>query len=90
MAFFLLACLLALNVSPEEGKADETAKTGSVVLPGGFKPSLKGPEAIFTGTARIDRLIPPLRDPFISGGYVTFEPGARTFWHSYPTERQEP
>lgn len=79
MAFFLLVCLLALGVLPGEGKADETAKAGSVVLPGGFQPSLKGPETIFTGTASIDYLIPTLREPFISGGYVTFEPGAGTF-----------
>lgn len=88
IAFLLLAGLFALSTLPGEAKAAEAAKTGSVVvLPGGFQPSLKGPKDIFTGTARIDRLIQSSGDPFISGGYITFEPGARTFWHTHPTEQ---
>lgn len=88
MALFFLVGFLALNVFPGETKADEPAQTGNVVvLPGGFQPSITGPKNIFTGTARIDRLIQPSGEPFISGGYITFEPGARTFWHTHPTEQ---
>ncbi len=48
----------------------------------GYKPSAKGPEDYFTGTVRIDA-------PFngsgnLSGVTVTFEPGARTAWHTHP------
>ena len=50
----------------------------------GSQPSAKGPEACFTGTVRIDPLFqagPPARALAVS---VTFEPGARTAWHTHP------
>jgi len=50
----------------------------------GSRPSGKGPEAWFTGTVRVDPLF-GVGDPVrISGGQVTFEPGARTMWHTHP------
>src|SRR4051812_7160733 len=50
----------------------------------GSRPSGKGPEAWFTGTVRVDPLF-QLGDPTrLSGGQVTFEPGARTMWHTHP------
>jgi quercetin dioxygenase-like cupin family protein len=47
----------------------------------GSQPSAKGPADWFTGTVRIDPLFDPGR---VSGALVTFEPGARTAWHSHP------
>jgi len=50
----------------------------------GTQPSIKGPADWFTGTVRIDPLFdvrPPAR---ASGANVTFEPGARTAWHTHP------
>ena len=50
----------------------------------GSQPSAKGPAEWFTGTVRIDPLIdapPPAR---VNGASVTFEPGARTAWHTHP------
>ena len=50
----------------------------------GSQPSTSGPAEWFTGTVRIDPLIqtsPPAR---VAGASVTFEPGARTAWHSHP------
>jgi quercetin dioxygenase-like cupin family protein len=50
----------------------------------GSRPSGKGPEAWFTGTVRVDLLF-QVGDPArLSGGQVTFEPGARTMWHTHP------
>lgn len=50
----------------------------------GAQPSGKGPADWFTGTVRIDPLFPP-RDPSrVNGASVTFEPGARTAWHTHP------
>ena len=50
----------------------------------GSRPSGKGPEAWFTGTVRVDPLF-QVGDPArLSGGQVTFEPGARTMWHTHP------
>jgi quercetin dioxygenase-like cupin family protein len=50
----------------------------------GSQPSSKGPGDWFTGTVRIDPLFgvnPPART---AGNAVTFEPGARTAWHTHP------
>ncbi len=50
----------------------------------GSQPSNKGPSDWFTGTVRVDPLF-PARDPSrTSAGLVTFEPGARTAWHTHP------
>jgi quercetin dioxygenase-like cupin family protein len=50
----------------------------------GARPSGKGPEAWFTGAVRVDPLF-QVGDPArLSGGQVTFEPGARTMWHTHP------
>lgn len=50
----------------------------------GSQPSGKGPEDWFTGTVRIDPLF-QVHDPArAAGNSVTFEPGARTAWHSHP------
>jgi len=49
----------------------------------GTQPSGKGNVDWFNGTVRIDPLFGP--DPErVSGGLVTFEPGARTAWHTHP------
>jgi quercetin dioxygenase-like cupin family protein len=50
----------------------------------GSQPSGKGPEAYFTGTVRIDPLMSPPEPARVSGASVTFEPGARTAWHTHP------
>jgi quercetin dioxygenase-like cupin family protein len=50
----------------------------------GSQPSGKGPNEYFTGTVRIDPLFQS-PDPARAGGAsVTFEPGARTAWHTHP------
>ena len=48
----------------------------------GSTPSAKGPEEYFTGTVRID--CPFCGSGNLSGATVTFEPGARTAWHTHP------
>ena len=50
----------------------------------GSRPSGKGPEAWFTGTVRVDPLFQAGDPTRVSGGQVTFEPGARTMWHTHP------
>ena len=48
----------------------------------GSQPSVRGPEDWFTGTVRIDA--PFKGSGALSGATVTFEPGARTAWHTHP------
>jgi quercetin dioxygenase-like cupin family protein len=50
----------------------------------GAQPSGKGPEEYFTGTVRIDPLNSPPDPARVSMALVTFEPGARTAWHTHP------
>jgi quercetin dioxygenase-like cupin family protein len=50
----------------------------------GSQPSGKGPADCFTGTVRIDPLFNPPAPARAVGVSVTFEPGARTAWHTHP------
>jgi quercetin dioxygenase-like cupin family protein len=50
----------------------------------GSQPSQKGPAQWFTGTVRIDPLNTAPEPSRLSCASVTFEPGARTAWHSHP------
>jgi len=50
----------------------------------GSQGSGKGPADWFTGTVRIDPLFPIAPPARAAGNAVTFEPGARTAWHTHP------
>jgi quercetin dioxygenase-like cupin family protein len=50
----------------------------------GSQPSGKGPAAYFTGAVRIDPLFNPPEPARVAMALVTFEPGARTAWHTHP------
>jgi quercetin dioxygenase-like cupin family protein len=50
----------------------------------GSQPSNKGPADWFTGAVRIDPLIQVPAPARVAGASVTFEPGARTAWHTHP------
>ena len=50
----------------------------------GSQPSQKGPEDYFTGTVRIDPLAAATAPATVSCAAVTFEPGARSAWHTHP------
>jgi quercetin dioxygenase-like cupin family protein len=50
----------------------------------GSTPSRPGPAAYFTGTVRIDTPFQAPGPARVGGAIVTFEPGARTAWHTHP------
>jgi quercetin dioxygenase-like cupin family protein len=50
----------------------------------GSQPSGKGPTDWFTGTVRLDPLFQASAPARVGGASVTFEPGARTAWHTHP------
>jgi quercetin dioxygenase-like cupin family protein len=50
----------------------------------GSQPSVKGSSEWFTGTVRIDPLFQAPDPALVQGASVTFEPGARTAWHTHP------
>ncbi|TAX72344.1 cupin domain-containing protein [Rhizobium leguminosarum] len=50
----------------------------------GSQPSVKGPADWFTGSVRVDPLFAVTSPARAAGASVTFEPGARTAWHTHP------
>jgi quercetin dioxygenase-like cupin family protein len=50
----------------------------------GLQASMKGPSDWFTGNVRVDMLFQAPVPATVSGAHVTFEPGARTAWHTHP------
>jgi quercetin dioxygenase-like cupin family protein len=50
----------------------------------GSRPSAVGPEAYFTGTVQVDSIIEAPAPSRIRSVVVTFEPNARTAWHTHP------
>lgn len=50
----------------------------------GSQASAQGPAEYFTGTVRIDQPFQGTDPARVSGAIVTFEPGARTAWHTHP------
>ncbi|HVV56034.1 MAG TPA: cupin domain-containing protein [Mucilaginibacter sp.] len=50
----------------------------------GTQPSGKGPAEYFTGSVRVDPLNSPPEPARVAMALVTFEPGARTAWHTHP------
>lgn len=54
------------------------------VMQSGEKPSVKGLSEYFTGTVRIDSPFQGTEPARVGGATVTFEPSARTAWHTHP------
>lgn len=54
------------------------------IVRAGTTPAAAGPEATFTGRVRVEQLWPANGQITASGAYVTFEPGARSAWHTHP------
>jgi quercetin dioxygenase-like cupin family protein len=86
MIKLLSLSLLALGLAyTHQTKVSSGDRVQSVeITRNGSQPSTKGPAENFTGSARIEPLF-SARDPSrASGASVTFEPGARTAWHTHP------
>jgi quercetin dioxygenase-like cupin family protein len=77
----------------ERGRPQRTEETEPLFSPkgrtmeikrSGSQPSGKGPADWFTGAVRIDPLFDAPQPARVVGASVTFEPGARTAWHTHP------
>lgn len=81
-----LAGTLMLIVAPSLAMADLTGKSPDVQMhyAEGTQQSFQGPEQYFTGDVQVEMLFPTNNTASYSGAYVTFQPGARTAWHSHP------
>ena len=80
------AAFLALPglVRGQSTKATKRKELDMEITRAGSQPSTKGPDDWFTGTVRIDPLFQPKRPARTAAASVTFEPGARTAWHTHP------
>jgi len=78
--------LLAACVAQAQPPAAAPAPAGGdlVIARNGSQPSARGPAANFTGSVRVDPLYGPRGPSRASAAYVSFEPGARSAWHSHP------
>src|SRR3954447_11950437 len=80
---------LGLSVCPApafaHGSMAETQRRERMdIKRNGSRPSTKAPEAYFSGAVRVEPVF-QVGDPVrFNGGSVTFEPGARTAWHTHP------
>jgi quercetin dioxygenase-like cupin family protein len=73
---------LATNAQAEQTK--ELTPMRMEVSRNGSQPSAKGPATFFTGSAVVDPLYAANESTTSSGALVTFEPGARSAWHTHP------
>jgi quercetin dioxygenase-like cupin family protein len=81
------ALLAALAAATGSGRATRLSTQGigeMQITRAGSQPSTKGSADYFTGTVRIDPVFPVREPSRVSAGSVTFEPGARTAWHTHP------
>jgi len=76
----ILLCALA-SVAQAQSPKDEGAIQ---IVRRGARPALQAPAEHFTGSVRVDPLFQATAPARASGSLVTFEPGARTAWHSHP------
>ncbi|EZP53767.1 (R)-mandelonitrile lyase [Delftia sp. RIT313] len=81
-AVALQAATAAVAAPQAESASSAPAQQESVLA--GSQASISGPAETFTGRARIDPLWPANKNINASGAMVTFEPGARSAWHTHP------
>jgi quercetin dioxygenase-like cupin family protein len=76
--------LLAPAGSDAPSAASSESPQAIKITRSGSQPSRQGPAENFTGSVRIDPLFNANAPSRASGARVTFEPGARTAWHTHP------
>lgn len=85
---FISLSLLASAVSQAQADAPQAASAQNspaiTITRSGTLQSGKGPAEYFTGAAQVEQLFPAHGPSRVSGGKVTFEPGARSAWHTHP------
>ena len=82
VSLFLIA-LASAHTNQARAASNEDSQTISITR-SGSQPSVKGPAEYFTGSVRVDYLFKANDPSRVSGAFVTFEPGARTAWHTHP------
>lgn len=81
--FVLWMAVAAMVLASARGLAPQAGGRMNITR-NGLQPSAKEPAGWFTGTVRIDPLFDAPSRARAAGASVTFEPGARTAWHTHP------
>lgn len=79
-----LGLLISGTALVASAHAEEPIARGQIVIPGGSRPSSTASSQNFTGNVRVDPVFQTRAPSRAYGSYVTFEPGARTAWHTHP------
>ena len=79
-----VTALVPAMLRAQEGASTQRQEFDMDIKRAGSQPSQKGPAEWFTGTVRIDPLFQAPAPARAAGASVTFEPGARTAWHTHP------
>jgi quercetin dioxygenase-like cupin family protein len=77
-----VVALAAVAVAPAVAQTPPAASQS--ITRAGEQPSAAGPADFFTGRVRVDPVWPADGQINASGAWVTFEPGARSAWHTHP------
>lgn len=83
---YLVATALSLTMAATALAQSGAAGTAQqmTIARAGSQASIQGPAQNFTGSARVDPLFGPHAPSTTAGAAVTFEPGARSAWHTHP------
>jgi quercetin dioxygenase-like cupin family protein len=76
--------IICLGLVAGTADAQPTEQAAQSITPAGSAPSVIGPAEYFTGRVRVDMLSPANASINAASAYVTFEPGARSAWHTHP------
>jgi quercetin dioxygenase-like cupin family protein len=79
-----MGCTVYIMARLQHSNAFDGRRRPMEIKRNGSQPSQKGPAEYFTGEARIDPLFQAPDPARATGALVTFEPGARTAWHTHP------
>jgi quercetin dioxygenase-like cupin family protein len=74
----------ALLAAPTFAQTQAADAPDMTIARAGSQSAAKGPAQYFTGNVRVDPLFPQRAPMSTSGAQVTFEPGARSAWHTHP------
>lgn len=82
----LTLAVIATVLGLAKPAAAVTSATEQIITRAASRTSMEGSKEYFTGTVRVAMLFAPKQpDAPFGGAYVTFEPGARSHWHTHPT-----
>ncbi len=81
---YVLLFAVALQGAATNAAEPTASESLQQIAAAGSQPSVVGPASYFTGRVRIDPVWPVDKNINASGALVTFEPGARSAWHTHP------